>query len=195
MSEWMSLYLINGSVTVKKFKEVRIGNRDVTNLIDSFEMIKGPDDENYKILGYKEGKPVTMISDQETITNIGYCVDHFLNEDKNLYYKITTESNIKEETCNLESISVACEICNSGIFPEPAAYCDHVVFVYVEDYEGLWAYLNEEASKYINEKNDIFHNKLILKLCKEKNWKLTKYINDTESTYGRPKICICTNKK
>ena len=62
----------------------------------------------------------------------------------------------------------------------PVSFCDHVVFVYVEDYEGLWAYLNEEARKYTNEKNDIFHNKLFLKLCNEKNWKLTKYINDTD---------------
>lgn len=82
------------------------------------------------------------------------------------------------------NLEVHCDQCGKMTYPEPDQYCDHVMFIYVSDFEGLWVYVNDKAMTIIDSTLEYDENDLEL-LCNIKGWKLQKYEHNEPSSYGK----------
>ena len=82
------------------------------------------------------------------------------------------------------------KVCGKAIYSEPSSFCEHIVFVYAQDFEGIWVYKNEIATERFGGHAEV-EAEYLIEVCWANNWKLVIYENLKNSTYGLPTLYVC----
>lgn len=195
MSEWCAIYFCRETLSFTDCKSLTVGSSKIKEKINILEITRPKGAGGLTAKAYCDGKEVPILKDNEFIIGAYYSGDYMFHHQEEEapgqhYWLKTVDKRIfQTHESEFEELAVKCEQCGANVFPEPEHYCDHILFVYAEDFEGLWVYVSDEARLAKIESAWIDMDRVIT-CCAEFNWKVDEYRSVGESTFGHTKLMI-----